>query len=138
MLLVLSLLMLGQSSNAQSPTIVYEQVRPVLVSDKESQYPDLIRELNECENYGRWDDNVIQDGLTKSYCGLMFKEKTFLHEGHESGILPEWVDETNFEKYICDKDIIVPIAEYMIKKGLGPTAYGWTNCWRKNNLSQYL
>jgi hypothetical protein len=116
-----------------------EVVLAMKVSNLHSDYPKLITELNKCENYGKWDCNKILDSNNKySYGPLMYQKSTFLHYGHESGILPEWIDDTNFEKYICDRDIIVPIAEYMIKKELGPTTAGWQNCWYKYHLNKYL
>lgn len=137
MLLVLSLLMLGQSSNAQSPTIEYEKVSPIIVSVKETRYPDLIEKLNCCENYCKWDNKKIVDSNNKySYGGLMFQMATFLQYGKEYEVLPEWVNESNFEHYIYDRDIQMLIAEKMITDGVG--YQHWTNCWRINNLEQYL
>lgn len=139
-LLIVSLVLWGQSSSANAPTIEYKEVRAVKVSVQETRYLDLITELNKCENYGLWNDNSPQDGKTKSYGGLQFKRDTFLGYGYKSGVLPKWVDTTNFEKYIYDRDIQTAIAHYMIEIGVAPTYQGWFNCFRnpKYNLSQYL
>lgn len=134
------MLIWGQFSSANSPTIEYQEVRAVIVSVQKTHYPELIEKLNCCENYCNWDDNTPQDGKTKSYGGLQFKRDTFLRYGYVSGILPEWVDKTNFEKYIYDRDIQTAIANYMIKIGIAPTYQGWFNCFRnpEYNLYQYL
>ena len=129
----------GQFSNAQAPTIEYEKVRAIIVSDKESNYPDLIAKLNCCENRCKWDNNKIIDSNNKySYGGLMFQEHTWLSYGKKYNILPEWVDESNFEHYIYDRDIQTLIAEEMIRDGIGNTYAGWFNCFRIYHLNQYL
>ena len=136
---MVSLLSLGQSSNAKAPTIEYEEVRLVLVSAKEAKYPDLIAKLNCCENHCKWDENKILDSNNKySYGGLMFQMATFLQYGKKYNVLPFWVNESNFESYIYDMDIQTLIAEKMIEEGIGPTYSGWFNCWKKYNLGQYL
>jgi len=128
----------GSNLVAEAPSIDTE-VLAVKVSKYSPDYPELIENLNCCENYCRWDQKKIIDSNNKySYGGLMFQMTTFLHYGHEGGILPEWVDETNFENYIYDKDLQTLIAEYMITIGVAKTTVGWYNCWRSYNLSQYL
>jgi hypothetical protein len=130
---------LGQSSNANAPTIEYSEVRAVIVSTKEVHYPDLIAKLNCCENRCKWDENKILDRNDKySYGGLMFQMATFLQYGKKYNVLPEWVDESNFETYIYDRDIQTLIADKMIADGLGDGYAGWYNCFRIYNLSQYL
>lgn len=138
MVIAASLWLLWGGQITETP-LTKEMVLAIKVSRISSDYPKLIEKLNKCENYGRWDNRKIIDSNNRySYGGLMFQKSTFLGYGHESGILPEWIDDTNFEKYIYDRDIQTAIAEYMIKQGVGPTYGGWFNCFRIYHLSQYL
>jgi len=136
MVLLLSLCVVRGNLINETP-LSKEIVWAMKVSNLHSDYPRLVAELSKCENYGKWDNRKIVDSNKKySYGGLQFQKSTFLQYGHESAILPEWIDETNFETYIYDKDIQTLIAEYMIGKGIGK--YHWVNCFRIYNLSQYL
>ena len=139
-LLAISLCLLEKPLATQAPTkeAIVNAVIIAAKSKSQSHY-ELIARLNCCENHCKWDTNKIIDSNSKySYGGLMFQRDTFLRYGHDSGILPEWIDETNFRDYIYDQDIQTLIAEYMIKIGVANTTQGWLNCWNKYNLSQYL
>jgi hypothetical protein len=126
---------------AETPT-KKDIVSAVIVSKRENRsHPELIAKLNCCENRCKWDENKIVDSNGKySYGGLQYQRDTFLGYGHESGVLPTWIDKTNFKEFIYDKDVQTLIAEYMITIGIADSYGGWFNCFRnpKYNLSQYL
>ena len=117
----------GNSLVAVSPV---EYIKPII-------YGVQISELNECENYGKWDDNRILDVNGKySYGGLIYQLETFLFYGKKYKILSENITLNEAEKIIYDKDLQIRIADRMIEGGEGPKH--WVSCWRKQNLDNYF
>lgn len=118
---------------------IYDFVTLASLDDTENYilYPELISELNQCENYGRWDDNRILDSNGKySYGGLMFQMDTFLLYGKKYKILPQSMTAEWAKTIIYDKDVQTSIANKMIQDGLGRQT--WYNCWRIKELDKYL
>jgi hypothetical protein len=121
------------------------QVLGVMTFPEEKEYPSrfpydkhiewIIDEINKCENFGRWDNNVILDTNNKySYGGLQFQMTTFVGQGIYYGVLPRDTSFSKAKEIIFTEEIQREIARGMIRDKKAHTTLGWFNCWRKQRL----
>ena len=119
-------------------TIVAQKthITPYTLGVKVVDVDYIIDQLNKCENFGRWDDNIVLDTNKRySYGGLQFQMTTFISQGILYGVLPADITIEDAREIIHLEPLQREIAKGMIKDRKAHTTLGWFNCWRKMGLS---
>jgi len=104
----------------------------ISVNNKEQLLDIVIKNLNQCENYGDWTCRKILDSNNKySYGGLMFQFDTFKNKGIKYGFFNKNIKNNEVLEKICDKNLQIIIAKEILKQEKQGFK-NWKNCFIKS------